>query len=518
MTGRDPTSEFEQEGGDEGEGFDAQQLKELLGFVWRTRLRRPKLVWSVFAAVAALGVTIAETIPSTYNSQVKLLAHQDLVLPALGNPGRTVPRDADDPTRNVSEMILRRENLVALVKDADLVDRFDTTRPPALRLKDHIFELLRGPLSEENKLRGLVTILEKAVTVAADGQTLTIGVDWGDPDMACDLVQLIQKNFLEARYDSEVAVISDAINLLQDHAKSHLADVDAALAELEKARSQRLAERAADAGPARAGFAGARPHAVAAAHPVAGGAAAAPVAAAAAAPSDAATALDEKRQQIRALEAERQRQIEAFQTQLAQAQLTLTPLHPTVVALRQKLDVLAQPSPELQELKAEERALMSQIVPVAMTAAPVAPARVAGPAVDPGAAPAPAPAPAQAAAQGQQAQQDVDPATTLSTAKLAEAVRRYQDIEGRIEAANTELDITRTAFKYRYTVLTPAEVPSKPKKPVAQLIGMASLPFAAFVALLVGFIVDLTRGRILETWQIRRKLKMEVLGELELPG
>ncbi len=517
MTGRDPTSEFEQDGGDEGEGFDAQQIKELLGFAWRSRLRRPKLVWSVFAVVAALGVTIAETIPSTYNSQVKLLAHQDLVLPALGNPGRTVPRDADDPTRNVSEMILRRENLVALVKDADLVDRFDTTRPPALRLKDHVFELMRGPLSEENKLRGLVTILEKAVTVAADGQTLTIGVDWGDPDMACDLVTLIQKNFLEARYDSEVAVISDAINLLQDHAKNHLADVDAALADLEKARAQRQAERATEAGPAR--FAAARPHAVGGPHAVAGGAAAAPVGGAAAAPSDAATALDEKRQQIRTLEAERQRQIEAFQTQLAQAQLTLTPLHPTVVALRQKLDALAQPSPDLQELKTEERALMSQIVPVAMAVAPAAtPARVAGPAVDPGAAPAPAAAPVQAAAQGQQAQQDVDPATTLSTAKLAEAVRRYQDIEGRIEAANTELDITRTAFKYRYTVLTPAEVPSKPKKPVAQLIGAASLPFAALLALLVGVIVDLTKGRILETWQIRRKLKMEVLGELELPG
>jgi len=44
MTARDPTSEFEQDGGDEGEGFDAQKLKEFLGFAWRTRLRRPKLV------------------------------------------------------------------------------------------------------------------------------------------------------------------------------------------------------------------------------------------------------------------------------------------------------------------------------------------------------------------------------------------------------------------------------------------------------------------------------------------
>jgi uncharacterized protein involved in exopolysaccharide biosynthesis len=515
MTGRDPTSEFEQDGGDEGEGFDAQQFKELLGFAWRSRLRRPKLVWSIFVAVGAVGVLTAQTIPSTYNSQVKLLAHQDLVLPALGNPGRTVPRDADDPTRNVAEMILRRENLIALVKDADLVDRFDTTRPPALRWKDHAFELLRGPLSEENKLRGLVSILEKNITVTADQQTLTIGVDWADPDMACDLVMLLQKNFLEARYDSDVAVISDAINLLQDHAKSHLAEVDTALAELGKARAERQAERAAEAGAARAAVAAARPRFVAprAAAPAAPGAA--PVVASAATPTDAAVALEEKRQEIRSLEAERQRQIEAFQTQLAQAQLTLTPLHPTVVALRQKLDALALPSPQLQQLKAEERGLMAQIAPgAAIPAAPAAPAHVAGPAVDPGpTVPVAAPAPA-----GVQAQEAVDPATALITARLADAVRSYQDIEGRIDAANTELDITRTAFKYRYTVLSPAEVPSKPKKPVAQIIGIASLPVAALLALLIGVVADLSKGRILETWQIRRKLKMEVLGELELPG
>jgi uncharacterized protein involved in exopolysaccharide biosynthesis len=514
MTSRDPGSEFEQEGGEEGEGLDAQQVKEILGFAWRSRRRRPRLVWSIFAVVASLGVITAETIPSAYNSQVKLLAHQDLVLPALGNPGRTVPRDADDPTRNVAEMILRRENLIALVKDADLIDRFETTRPAALRLKDHVFDHLRGPLSEVDKLRGLVSILEKNITVTADGQTLTIGVDWPDPDMACDLVTLLQKNFLEARYDSDVAVISDAINLLQGHAKTQLAVVDSALADLEKARTARQAERAAEGGAARAAAAAARPRATTAGRPVAGGAAPPAVGAAAGAPTDAMTALDEKRQQIRNLEGERQREIDAFQLQLAQAQVTLTPLHPTVVGLKQKLDALALPSPELQELKTEERALMSQIVPTAApaVAAAPAPAHVAGPAVDPGPAPAVAPA---VQVNGQQP--EADPETALITAKLGEAVRRYQDIQGRIDAANTELDITRTAFKYRYTVLTPAEVPSKPKKPIATIIGVASLPLAALLALFIGVVADLGKGRILETWQVRRKLKMEVLGELELP-
>jgi uncharacterized protein involved in exopolysaccharide biosynthesis len=519
MAGRDPNPEFEQEG-DEGGGFDAEQVKELVGFFWRSRRRRPKLVWSVFATVAGLGLVVAGTIPSTYNSQVRLLAQRDLVLPALGNPSRAVPRDADDPTKNVSEMIMRRDSLIALVKDADLLDRWDTTRAPALRLKDKIFARVRGPLSEENKLKGLVDILEKRILAYSDGQTVTISVDWSDPEMACDLVQLLQKNFLEARYDSSVAVISDAINMLEEHAKTDLSEVDSALADFQKAKADWEAQRAKEGLPVRGAGGVVRPRAFATPHSAAAVAGAAPVVAAAGpAPTDAALALETKRQEIRGVEAEREREVTAVQQELAQAQLTLTPLHPTVVALRQKLEVLSTPSPELEQLKADERALMSQIAPP--TAAPVATpaARVAGPAVDPaaGAGGAPAPAPA-AAARNNGAPEPEDAAVGVVHEKLGNAIKRYQDVEGRIEAAKIELDITRTAFKYRYTVITPAEVPSKPKKPIAQALAGLSLPIAAFLALLVGTALDLFKGRLVETWQVRRRLKMEVLGELELPG
>jgi hypothetical protein len=65
---------------------------------------------------------------------------------------------------------------------------------------------------------------------------------------------------------------------------------------------------------------------------------------------------------------------------------------------------------------------------------------------------------------------------------------------------------------------TPAEVANKPKKPIAQALAGLSLPIAAFLALLIGTALDLFKGRLVETWQVRRRLKTEVLGELELPG
>jgi uncharacterized protein involved in exopolysaccharide biosynthesis len=515
MAGRDPNPEFEQDG-DEGGGFDAEQVKELVGFVWRSRRRRPKLVWSVFGLVAGLGLLGAGTVPSTYNSQVRLLAQRDLVLPALGNPSRAVPRDADDPTKNVAEMIMRRDSLVALVKDADLIDRWDTTRPPAFRLKDKIFARLQGPLTEENKLKGLVDILERKILVYSDGQTVTISVDWSDPEMAADLVLLLQKNFLEARYDSAVAVISDAINMLQEHAKTDLAEVDSALADFQKAKADWEAQRAKEGLPVRGAGGAVRARAFATPRSAAGAGA---MAAAGPVETDAAVALEAKRQEIRGLEAEREREVTAVQQQLAQAQLTLTPLHPTVVALREKLEGLASPSPELEQLKADERALMSQIAPSQATSGATPAARVAGPTVDPGAgaAPTPAPAPLAAAARGG-APEPEDAAVGVVHEKLGDAIKRYQEVEGRIEAAKIELDITRTAFKYRYTVITPAEVPNKPKKPIAQALAGLSLPVAALLALLIGAGLDLIKGRLVETWQVRRKLKTEVLGELELPG
>jgi uncharacterized protein involved in exopolysaccharide biosynthesis len=518
MTVRDYHLEFEQESAEEGEGFDFEKFKELSGFIARAPSRRPKLAAAVFAVVGGLGLGLALAMPSTYNSQAKLLAQPDLVLPALGNPGRQVPRDADDPTKNVAEMILRRENIVALAKDADLVDRFESGRPTAARLKDRIVAALRGPKTEQEKLRAIVGTLEKKIAVTSEANTVTLSVDWGEPEMAFDLVTLVQKNFLEARYDSDVAVISDAIAMLQEHAKSELVQVDAALDEYEKARAEdvknsppRMTSVASVATP------GAGPRFATAGRSVA----AAPVAAgpASAAESDAARALEEKRIQIRGIEGDRQRQVDAVSQQLATAQLTLTPLHPTVVALQQKLEALRQPSTELEQLKTEERSLMARIAPASAAAAAAVVASAGKAPTDVGAAaPAGPTAPAAEANQSFPTSNEYEsPAAQLAKSKLQGAIERYQNIQARIDSAKIELDITRTAFKYRYTVITPAELPKSPKKPIAQLLGLAALPFAGILAFLLAAALDLASGVFLETWQVARRLKVEVLGELELP-
>jgi uncharacterized protein involved in exopolysaccharide biosynthesis len=504
MIDQTPNVGTNHDGSQEGEpeGLDIEQLREILGFVLRSARRRPKLALVTFAVVAALGVTVAVTMPLTYNSQVSLLAQRGSAIRVLTSSNPGAMDSVDNPTKNVATMIMRRDNLVSLAKEADLVQRVKESRPRALRLKDQVFSLLFGPTSAEDMESNLVRTLEKKLEVTTDDATSTvvISVDWSNPRIAYDLVTLIEKNFLGARYDSDVAVINESINVLEEHAKTELDHVDAELDAYQKL----VASRAVKAPPAR----------FAARIYVPGS----PSAPAVDLPDpDLARALEEKKIAIRNLETGRQHMLDGLQQQLAQAQLTLTPLHPTVIALEQQVEALTRPSPELTQLRSEEKALLGQIV------AP----RAAAPRTPPplGALSGAAPRPTVTADAGASAVDSVDTLPTfnpdrdgplqLAESKLAAAIRGYQDATSRVDAARVELDITRAAYKYRYTVVTPAELTNKPKKATAQLVGAGSLVGAALLAILLASAADLFTGKILESWQVRRRLKLEVLAEFD---
>jgi uncharacterized protein involved in exopolysaccharide biosynthesis len=513
---------LDREAAEDGEsgGLDFEQVREIAGFVLRAVRRHPKLAVLTFAVVAALGVTVSLTMPRTYNSRVKLLGQRGTAMRILTSP---IPgmEQVDNPTRNVTSMIMRRDNLVALAKDAKLAERFDETRSAPLRLKDYVMAKLNGPPSEDDKLQAMVFTLENRLDVLTDEPTSTviISVDWANPRVAYDLVTLVQKNFLEARYDSDVAVVNDSIAVLEDHGKSELARVDAELEEYQRLVAEKVA--AEKAMKANTAIAAAPPTRVYVGVPRAPTSSSAAAAAQPTPDPDLAKSLEQTRLRIKSLEEAQQRTSDGLKAQLLQAQLTLTPMHPTVIALQQQLEAISQPSPELAQLRAEERSLMSQIAP--LRAAPVAsapppaqmllPIRTAagGEAVDAGPAQPPLPLlPAPSL--------DRDGQLQLAESKLGSAIRAYEDTMGRIDAVKVELDITRAAYKHKYTVVTPAEIPAKPKKSTAQQIGIGAVVGGLALAVLLAAAVDFLKGSILESWQVRRRLKIEVLGELDGPS
>jgi uncharacterized protein involved in exopolysaccharide biosynthesis len=495
----------------EEEGLDLEGVKDILRFIGRSPRRHPWLATTVFAVIATLGVTVSITMPRVYNSTVRLLAQKTMMIPALSNPNLQLREGDFAPTKDVADVIRRRENIIEIVKDSNLVVRFYATRSAALRLKDRVMAAIAGPMTETDKEHAVVGTLEKKLEVTSDENSVTISVDWSDPNVAYTIVTNVEKNFIDARYDTEVAMIEDAIGLLQQHAKVQLEQVDAALADLQGARSVVSKNGGSDVPSVPVDSAGPTP--------VRNAPAAAPrrVVAVAAPDADLARALEEKRKEIKTFEDDRQRQVDALKQQLVQAQLTLTAQHPTVVALQQKVDDFSQPSPELARLKGEERAIMTQLAPTVDSSAPSVGGGV-GPAVlRPSAGgPTAAQTALQAAQAAAQAERE-DPALVAPRERLTAAIHRYQDVMANIESAKLQADISRTAYRYRYRVITPAEVAVGPKKPIATIVGIASLLGAALIALLAAALADWSAGIILETWQVRRALKLEVLTELDPP-
>jgi capsular polysaccharide biosynthesis protein len=87
-----------------------------------------------------------------------------------------------------------------------------------------------------------------------------------------------------------------------------------------------------------------------------------------------------------------------------------------------------------------------------------------------------------------------------------------------VQAAQIDLETAQAAFKYRYNVLTPAQVPKKPVKPNVLLVMLVALVAAAMAAIVVAAVADVRAGRLLERWQIVEILGRPVLGEMVLPG
>src|SRR5256885_12083123 len=88
---------------EEEEGLDLGAITDMAGYVFRGPRRQPRRFFALLVVALALGVSLFVLYPRTYSTEAKILAQRNLVMSALGNPNRTVPRDADHPTKNVGD-------------------------------------------------------------------------------------------------------------------------------------------------------------------------------------------------------------------------------------------------------------------------------------------------------------------------------------------------------------------------------------------------------------------------------
>lgn len=463
--------------------FDYDLIRDWLSYVAGAVSRRRRLALAVLVSLVGLTAAGLKVLPKTYKVEARILAQRNSTIATLGNPGVYRPGDSDAPTRAASETILNRDNLVALIKQTALLDLWDVNRAPILRVKDKLMGLLRQPVSDEDKIEALLAILDKRLTVTAGDGTVSISLEWPDGQMCYRLVEAALQNFLEARHVSEISAIAEAISILEGHAAGFRDSLDEDLDELRRLRE-------AKAGTVRA-----------------------------AAPLRRARAEDPERLELKLmvaakrraifdLEDFRHRRLAELQAELAKQKVMYSEQHPIVLGTQQMIDSLLVDSPQLVELRKEEGEMVAELVRHGGTAADVD-QQQALPALAMAREPEP-PEPKRAAAEE-------DPAILAARSRISYNTLKYNALLDRIESARIELDTARAAFKYRYSVIRPPQVPKKAVKPNAPMVMIASVIAGLFLGVLAAVAADLRSGLLLHAWQAERELGLPILARVEAP-
>ncbi|MGC4121433.1 MAG: hypothetical protein QM765_44025 [Myxococcales bacterium] len=321
---------------DSGDLFDWALGRAFVGFGLRAVRRHWALGLGAFAGVLGMAALALAVLPKTYKTTVKILTARNQVMTGLANPGRAVPREADAPTQAASELILRHDNLVAMVKQTNLLDQWDASRAPAVAAKDWLLGVFRGPPSEEDRLNALVGVLEKRLRVTTgDDGTVSIEIEWPDAQMAYQLVQAAQQNFIETRHAVEVSTITEAISILEWHAASQGENVQSVLDELRKAREAAAPAKAGDkttAGPRRVAPGVVRPRSQSQDQELA----------------QAKAILAARQRALADLEDYRRKRLAELQGQLVEQTATYAPAHPLVVATQESIAAMGKDSPQIR--------------------------------------------------------------------------------------------------------------------------------------------------------------------------
>jgi uncharacterized protein involved in exopolysaccharide biosynthesis len=429
--------------------------------------RRKLLVIGVFLLGMAGAFVVYVVKTPVYRAETSILAQRQQALPSVVRSA--VPDDS--PTRGAVELIRRKENLVSMLKQANLLEESKPLPRPG------VLESLsaRSAASDEDPLGILVKRLDRSLSVFTNEATITIQLDWPDPLQAYQLVEAALQNFLEARQIQEVNAIDDAISHLTGRLAPLRAQLDAAIEEAQ-----------------REGMAAAEPasHRTPSARPL---------------PSDSAQSeelgrlratIEAKERAIRDTEEFRRRRLLELQSQLEERRVVYSEAHPIVVSLRTEINALLRESPQVVALREEELRLRAEL---AARTGDEARARAA----------------VGERGAGPRRGRPVSTAVIDQSERVREARYQFQQMVERLNAAQVDLDHARAAFKYRYKIVWPAEVPRRPVSPNPFKYLAAGTIASLLLALFVAAAPELWKGRVVERWQVERGLGIPVLADLD---
>ena len=142
-----------------------------------------------------------------------------------------------------------------------------------------------------------------------------------------------------------------------------------------------------------------------------------------------------------------------------------------MIALQRKIDALSEDPANLVALKNAERGLLGELSAKAAARAVARPmplgAQIPSVALPRGAAPA-----------SKQDLEIADPESAMALSRVQNRIHKYEEYMDQISAAKLQLDLARSAFRYRYSIHQPPEMPAQPKHSVGTIVGWGSAVLA----------------------------------------
>lgn len=475
-------------GGGSGDDEDGPSIdvRERISEAMRSAKRRKALSFVVLMIFGALTVLAAIFAPRTYEVESRVLVQRTNQFNGQ-NQTYVSPEEMRNIAKEYEEQMTARDNIIAIVRQKNLVERWDEMRQPHRRLIDKVnAKLGKEAPSDEDKFDALVGNIQTRMKVWVDATTVQVKLDWPEPVSARDIVDAAVKNFLDARYQSEVGVIPARLKIQESFVSQAHKDLEYSANELVRM------QKANDPKKRFSVVVPALPQGVSTREP----------------PPEADPAtkakLEAVRNQIAVLQETKLRRVAELNQQLIEKRQTLAEGHPEVVALKQTLAATEQDPPQLASLKAQEQSILNDManqqraaMAKAAEAAKAAPHPVA-----------PTPAPEKTAVEPSLATapknvQDAQVQFDTVTAKYQTLVKQMQDLQ-------VELQTAEAAYKTRYKITQPADVPIAPKRPVG-LIAMAIGILSTLSAiLLAAAIADRFSGIFFEPRDVRDRLGLPV--------
>ncbi len=467
--------------------IDWGMLIDSVGYLKNSILRHWFLALVVTALVSAMGVGVSKIMPRKYHVETRMLTQRNFIIASLANPGRSIPVDADQPTRAAWEMIMKYDSLKTIVHNAKLVEYWELMRSPISRLKEKVTKKPPAPMEDKAKEDALIAMLEQALIVGVEGGsgTVTIGVDWADPQLALNIVEAAQKNFLDMRQAAEMGAVQEAITILEkqvveeaEGVKKAVADWEATVKRLELKRRKEEEKSGKKSLPAANGGLINTDHMLAQMRFM----------------------IQTKRRAISDVEEFRARRLTELRNQLSEARVMYSPQHPQITDIEQRIVALTEDSPQLVALRSELTELINEYMrnggnPAELESGLSMTGLAAGPMGGPSI--------------------GDNPEVSVATDRIRMLVARYGEKMRRLDQSRTELEISRASMKHRFSVLAPPTFPEKPSKPKVQLIIAAGVVGGIALGIFAAVALDIIRRRILERWQVERLLKLPVLAQLE---